>query len=167
MGETLYQGRYFAIVADETHGEFVRTGDEVLVVPFTTGGDVLLAVEPSAAFEEPAWVLPGGETKPDEPHAETADRELQEELGYRAGRLDFVAELRPFSKYLTTRSFVFLARDLEPSVLDGDEDYEIGIERVPLAGFEREVAAGRLLDARVVAALFLARRFVDETSFSG
>jgi 8-oxo-dGTP pyrophosphatase MutT (NUDIX family) len=163
MNETLYDGRYFAIVSDETHGEFVRAGDEVLVVPLTAEGDVVLAVEPSAAFEEPARVLPGGETKEDEPHADTAGRELQEEVGYRAGRLEFVGELRPFSKYLTTRSFVFLARDLVPSAIGGgDERYEIGSERVPLACFEREVAAGRLLDARVVAALALARHFIEE-----
>jgi 8-oxo-dGTP pyrophosphatase MutT (NUDIX family) len=93
----------------------------------------------------------------------TAARELQEEVGYRAGRLEFVGELRPFSKYLTTRSFVYLARDLVPSAIaDRDENYEIGVERVPLARFEVEVAAGRLVDARVVAALFLARALIEQ-----
>ena len=58
------------------------------------------------------------------------------------------------------RSYVFLARDLSPSRLPGDESYAIGIERVPLAAFEPLLAAGRLLDARVIAALFLARRFL-------
>jgi hypothetical protein len=41
-----------------------------------------------------------------------------------------------------------------------DEDYEIGIERVPLDGFEAAIADGRLNDARVVAGLYLARGFL-------
>ena len=41
---------------------------------------------------------------------EAANRELQEEIGYKAGRLDYLGELRPFSKYLAVRSFVYLAR---------------------------------------------------------
>ncbi len=53
--------------------------------------------------------------------------------------------------------FVYLARDLTPSRLEGDEGYDIRVERVPLAEFERLIAAGRLHDARVIAALYLAR----------
>src|SRR5436309_2937554 len=83
---------------------------------------------------------------------ETANHELQEEAGYAAGRLDFLGELRPFSKYLTARSFVYLARALTPSHLQGDETYSIGVEQVPLGEFEALIAAGRLLDARVIAA---------------
>jgi hypothetical protein len=87
MNATLYEGRYFAIVADETHGEFVRAGDELLVVPVTSDGDVVLAVEPSAAFEERVRVLPDGQAVAEEARADTARCDLQEEIGYRAGRL--------------------------------------------------------------------------------
>ena len=159
MGEIAYQGDYFSIHLDADGIEFVRTGDEVLIVPLTAEGEVILTIEPSTAFGEPTLILPGGETEPGEPHAETANRELQEEIGYQAGRLDFLGELRPFSKYLTVRTFVYLAHDLTPSQLEGDEDYAIGVERVPLAEFESLIAAGRLLDARVIAALYMARNF--------
>ena len=87
---------------------------------------MLLTIEPSAAFEGLTIILPGGETEQGEEHSKTAWRELQEEAGYIPQRLDFLGELRPFSKYLTTRSFVYLARDLIPGQLAGDEDYEIG-----------------------------------------
>ena len=61
---------------------------------------------------------------------------------------------------LTVRTFVYLARDLVPSRLAGDETYTIDVERVPLASFESLIASGRLMDARVVAALYLARAFL-------
>jgi ADP-ribose diphosphatase len=109
-------------------------------------------------------ILPGGTVEPGEPPAETAGRELQEEIGYRAGSLHFLGELRPYSKYLTVCSFVYLACDLTASWLEGDEAYEIGVEPVPLAAFEPLIAAGRLLDARAIAALYLARGWVAQKS---
>jgi len=162
MSKTVYQGKYFSILVDAYGTEFVRTGDEVLVVPFTAEEKVILTSEPSAAFDEPTLILPGGETEPGEPHVETGNRELQEEIGYKAGQLDFLGELRPFSKYLTVRSFVYLARDLTRSHLEGDEDYTISVVQVPLAEFEPLIAAGRLLDARVIAAIYLTRNFLKE-----
>lgn len=160
QGEVLYQGNYFSIVADATHGEYVRCDGEVLVVPLDDDGSVILTSEPSAAFGEPTLILPGGATKPGAPNAEMANAELQEEIGFQAGRLDFLGELRPFSKYLTVQTFVYLARDLAPAQTQGDEAYKIGVERVPFAEFEVLIAAGRLLDARVIAALYLARAFL-------
>lgn len=72
-----------------------------------------------------------------------------------------MGELRPFSKYLTVHSFVYLARDLTPSHLAGDEDYAINVERVPLASFEALIAVSRLFDARVIAALYMACGFLE------
>lgn len=161
--QTVFQGQYFSICRDAEGSEYVACGDEVLVVALTGQGEVLLTREPAPAFGEPALVLPGGQTEPDEPHPETANRELQEETGFKAGRMDFLGELRPFSKYLAVRSFVYLARDLSPSRLPGDEGYEIEVVRLPLADFESWAAAGRLLDARVIAALYRARSFSGGT----
>ena len=159
--EILYQGQYHTLVADPIHCEFVRCDDEAIVVALTDDGDVLLTIEPSAAFPGPTVILPGGTTSPDLSSAETANRELQEEIGLRAGRLDFLGELRPFSKYLTVRTFVYLGRDLTESWLVGDEPYTVEVDRVPLSSFESLIANGRLMDARVIAALYMARAFLE------
>jgi hypothetical protein len=86
-------------------------------------------------------------------------------VGLHAGRLDYLGALRPFSKYFRQTSYVYLARDLAPIRLQGDEKHEIGVERVPLEGpqgFERRIAAGRLIDAQAIAALYLARGFLAD-----
>ena len=166
MSETPSSKSYFSLVRAMDGIEFVRTGNEVLIVPLTTEGEVILTIEPSAAFGEPTLILPGGETERDEEHITTARRELQEEIGYDALRLDFLGELRPFSKYLSVRSFVYLAQDLVSSRLQGDEDYPIRLERVPLAAFESLIASGHLLDARVIAALYIARDFLNKKAAS-
>ncbi len=163
MSTIAYQGKYFAIRLDSNGTEFVDTGDnEVLIVPITARGEVILTIEPSAAFGEVTVILPGGIVGRGEEYAETASRELQEEVGYIPGRLDYLGELRPFSKYLTTRCFVFLARDLIPSKQEGDEDYPIQLEYIAMSRFEQLIAIGRLLDARVIAALYMTRQFLRE-----
>jgi ADP-ribose diphosphatase len=152
-----YHGHWFSIVTTAAGEEVVQAADEALVVPLTAEGEVLLSLEPSAAFGESTLILPGGIVEASELPAAAANRELQEEIGFKAGRLDFLGELRPFSKYLTVRSFVYLARNLIQSKLAGDEDYEVGIERVPLSDFETLISNGHLHDARVIAALYMAR----------
>ncbi len=162
MATTAFQGTYFAIRLDEHGNEFIEARDnEVLIVPLTEEGEVILTSEPSPAFNEPALILPGGSIEAKEAMEATAARELQEEIGYAPGRLTYLGELRPSTKYFTTRSFVYLGRDLTPSTLQGDEDYEITQERTPIATFEQLIATGRLTDARVIAALYMARGFLQ------
>ena len=150
---------YFTMDRDEHDTFYIRCDDEVLTIPVDEHGNVLLAIEPAPAFGQDVRVFSGGTVEPGESHETTANRELREELGYAAGRLDFLGELWPWSKYLTVRSFVYLARDLVASSLPGDEDYAIGVERAPLADFEALIATGQLRDARVIAGLYLARAY--------
>ena len=43
---------YFSLAVDESGIEFVCTGNEVLIVSLTPEGEVILTIEPSAAFGE-------------------------------------------------------------------------------------------------------------------
>ena len=156
------ENRYFALGRDEHNNLYIRCPDEVMTIPIDENGDVLLAVEPAPAFGQDVWVFSGGTIEPGEPHEATANRELQEELGLAAGRLDYLGQLWPWSKYLTVRSDLYLARDLTESRLPGDEGYEIGVARVPLATFERYITSGQLRDARIIAGLYLARSYLQQ-----
>jgi ADP compounds hydrolase len=153
------RSKYFAIAEDSAGDEYVICADEVLMVPLTGDGQVIFIREPAPAFgRETPLLLPSGMAEDGEDVAVTANRELQEEIGYRADRLDFLAELRPWSKYLRVRSHMFLAQGLQPAPLDGDEGYVITIEPHPLAALDDLMQSGMLRDARAIAALFLARR---------
>lgn len=152
------QRKYFWVETDPRGEEYIRTFDEVLALPIDADGNVLFAVEAAPAFGgERVLILAGGTAEPDEPAAETANRELQEELGYRAGRLDYLGAVRPWSKYLTVQSHLFLARDLTESKLQGDEVEPVGVERIPWSQLDALIAGGRLRDARAIAAISLAR----------
>lgn len=114
-----FQGRWFSIVTTAAGDEVVQAADEALIVPLTAEGEVLLALEPSAAFNEPTLIVPGGIVEAKEPPAEAANRELQEEIGYKAGRLDCYLEVKSSVKtskrpYATVpRSFCLFSRRVQ------------------------------------------------------
>lgn len=159
-GRRIENDPYFTLMADADGVGFVHCGDGVVVVPLTDDGDVLLAVERSPAFDRDVLTLVAGSAEVGEPLEETANRELQEEIGWRAQRIDFLGELHPF-KYLASRHFAFLARGLEPHRLQGDERYPVGVRRVPLSEFTRLCSRGELADALAIAALCLACHYLE------
>lgn len=161
-GHEIGKDAYFRLMADDDGVGFVDVADGVLVVPLTPEGEVLMVVERAPAFDGETLTLSGGEVEPGESLEKCANRELQEELGWRAGRLEFVAELRPFSKYMNSRQFVFLARDLEPSKLEGDEMYAVRPRKVDLADFHELCFSGELRDATAIAALYLVRSYLAQ-----
>jgi ADP-ribose diphosphatase len=162
-GEPLQSDPYFALMADADGIGFVHCGDAVALVPLTDDGDVLLIKEYLPASGSEILTVVSGSIEPGELLEEAANRELQEELGYRAGRLDFLGELHPF-KYLTTRVFLFVARELVPSKLPGDEVHAIAEHRVALSGFIDLCRSGELRDANAIAGLCLARDYLRRSA---
>lgn len=159
-GHPVSSDPYFTLMAGNDGVGFIHCGDGILVVPLDDDDNVLMAVERSAAFDCEVLVLVGGSAEPGEPLEQTANRELQEELGWCAKQIVFLGEIHPF-KYLTSRQFVFLARGLTPSKLDGDEVYPIAMRKLPLDSFVSLCRSGELLDAPSIAGLCLAQRFVQ------
>lgn len=160
--------QYFFLRRNDRGEEYIESFDEVLVLPIDQDGSILFARESAPAFGGgPVLVLPGGTVEPRESMADTANRELQEELGLRAGRLEYLGELTPWSKYLGVRSHIYLGRDLTASKLHGDEPEEVGMERVPWNAVESMMMSGHLRDARAIAALYRAQLVLNSQHQAG
>lgn len=162
-----FQDHFFALVGDKERVQFVRTHNGTTCVPLTDSGMVIFVVEPSPAFGQDVLMLPGGKLDPGETLDECANRELQEEIGYKSLRMNYLGELHPWQKYLTLCAHIYLARDLVPSKLHGDEIYTISTYLAPLHDFERMIADGRLRDSTVIAALYMARHFLEQEEAAG
>lgn len=162
MTQTYFQDRWYRIYQSETvNTSVIAMRNAVMIVPVLDDGRVLLTVEYSPAFNERVLILSSGGIEAGEDPADTANRELQEETGFKAGRLDLLGKLHPFIKYLNQSLTIYLARDLQPSKLQGDEEFEIGLEYTTLDSFESLIAEGRVKDCCVISALYLARAFLQ------
>jgi len=102
--------------------------------------------------------LPAGTLDPDESPEVAAERELQEETGYRPRVIKELGGFYSAPGYCTEYLHVYLCTELEESRLEGDED-EIVCERVSLDGALRMVETGEIQDAKSVAALLMYMRF--------
>ena len=73
----------------------LHVGPTVGVVPFVDPAHVLLIRQFRHLIRGDSWELPGGGGQPGETPEAAAQRELQEEGGYRAGRLVFLTRFVP------------------------------------------------------------------------
>src|SRR5207253_7004519 len=87
-----------------------------------------------------------------------ARRELEEEIGMRAGRLVKLAEFYNSPGFCDEHSFVFLGLDLTPTATSaqGIEEQHMTIEHVALADVPRLISTGALVDAKSIIGLCLA-----------
>jgi len=97
---------------------------------------------------------------PDEPLELTAARELAEEVGLVAGRLDYLSEFYPSAGMTDSVLHLYLATDLSAVERDvhGPEEVHMEVLRIPLAKAVEMVVAGEILDAKTVIGLLLVDR---------
>ena len=142
--------------------EVVHHPGAVAMVPLHEDGTVTLVHQFRAAVDDTMWEIPAGmRDVADELPEDTAQRELAEEVGLRAGRLEYVARFHNSVGFSDESVVIYLATELSEVEDDRQEAEEehMDVERVPLATALAMVDDGRITDAKtVVALLTLARR---------
>ncbi|HET9476160.1 MAG TPA: NUDIX hydrolase [Dehalococcoidia bacterium] len=161
----LYDGRIMVLRVDtvlmpngrEATREIVEHAPVVAVVPVDENGDVVLVRQYHLATGDVMLEVPAGLVDEGEEIEAAAQRELQEEIGYRAGHLERLAGFFVSPGFCTEFIHVFLALGLEQSDLAADEDEDITVERVPLAEAARLVETGEIRDAKSIVGILMAR----------
>jgi ADP-ribose pyrophosphatase len=155
------KGRFVDPSGTEFTRDVVHHPGAVSVVPVVDEGDaVLLVRQYRAAVDRDLLEIPAGKRDVDgEPIEVTARRELEEEIGMRAGRLEKLAEFYNSPGFCDEHSFVFMALDLEPcaSSAQGLEEQHMTIERISFEEVPGLIANGALIDAKSIIGLSLAR----------
>ena len=126
----------------------------VTLVAFDGDGRLLLVRQYRHSVGRELLELPAGTIDPGESPETCAERELQEETGYRPGRMERLGGFYTAPGFCDEYLNVFLCTDLVESRLEGDEE-SIHLERLSLEKALRLVAAGEIEDAKTVGALLL------------
>ena len=153
-------GRYEAPDGTVFERDLVPHPGAVVVVPVVGDGTVLLVRQYRSALDRELLELPAGKRDvAGEGPEVTAARELEEEVGMRAGRLEKLAEYYNSPGFCDEHSFLYMGLDLEPCAtsFQGVEETHMTIERVALADVVSLVASGAIVDAKTIIGLCLAR----------
>lgn len=89
---------------------------------------------------------------------QAANRELQEEIGMAARQLDLLRAMYTSPSHMFGLMYVFVARDLYGSVLQGDEPEPLQIVRIPLSQIDDLIDNAEFGEARTLAAMMLLQR---------
>lgn len=147
--------------AENRKGQFtiIDSPDWVTIVPIvknSRGKDCFLIVRQyrhgssCLTKEFPAGMIDAGENP-----RETAIRELEEETGYRAGKMRQIGSINPNPAFMNNTSYTFLAEDLTPSGKQKFDEHEmIDMELIPLDELESEMGTGMYNSAITLQAWF-------------
>ncbi len=128
--------------------------DWVNIVPLTEGGEVVMVRQYRHGTRGFTLEIPGGMVDPTDANpAEAAAREMLEETGYRAGKVEHLGSIAPNPAIQANRCHSYLATGLthvgEPN-MDGTEDIEV--VSMPLSEVPGSIARGEISHALVVVA---------------
>lgn len=142
---------------ERLHG---RGHGAVVVVPLLDDDTVLLVREYAAGVHRYELGLVRGKIDAGETPEHAADRELQEEAGYGARSLRLLRLLSLAPSYMSHQTHLFLARDLYPQRLPGDEPEELEVVPWKLDGLHELMLREDFSEGRSIAALFIAREWL-------
>ena len=131
-----------------------ESAGSVLVIPMLDHREFLLIKEYATGVDEYVLGFPKGLVDVGEDALLAANRELQEEVGYRAGRLTHLGMVSTSPSYMSSRIDIVLAQDLEPSKLEGDEPEPLQVMSGSLDRLNELFEDPSFQDARCMAALW-------------
>jgi ADP-ribose pyrophosphatase len=163
--EVAYRGRSFVVNHDvvqtpqgkQTTYDIVVHIGAVAMVAIDRDGKLLLVRQYRHSTGKYLLELPAGTLEPGEPVEQTAQRELREEVGMAAAKLTHLADFFLAPGYSTERMWIFIAQDLRPEKLEGDEDEDLEIVHKSWDECFAAIRSGEIEDAKTILGLYLAR----------
>ncbi|HTG86328.1 MAG TPA: NUDIX hydrolase [Pyrinomonadaceae bacterium] len=161
--QKVFAGRVFNVTVDTVsegeltyQREVVHHHGSAVILPVFDDGTVTLVRQyrhPAVRYllEAPAGTLAEGERPED-----GAARELQEELGLSAGRMEKLSEFFVSPGFCEEKMWVFLATELTEGKQNTDEDEILELVRLRIEEALEMISSGEIQDAKTIIALILA-----------
>ncbi len=160
--DNVYSGKIIKVELDDvilpdgknSKREIVRHGPAVAILALDDDNNVILVEQYRKPIESVILEIPAGHIEKGEDPHETALRELKEETGYEAGKIELV------SKYFTSPGFTdeliyfYFAENLKKSETHFDEDEFIELKKIKADEFIRMAKDFRLIDEKAILAAF-------------
>lgn len=134
----------------------------VMVIPIANADEFYLVREYGAGTHSYQLGFPKGLIDPGETPEQAANRELKEEIGLGAKHLVKLKTLTMAPSYFDSKMHIFIATDLYPEQLEGDEPEPLELVTWSWQQLEQLLAREDFSEARSVAALYMAQQQINQ-----
>lgn len=162
--ETLYEGNILtlkrdtviAASGDEATREIVYHSGGVGIVAITSDNKIVLVKQYRIALDDFILEIPAGKLEMDEDIFKAAERELKEETGYSADKIEFLGEVLASPGFLTEKVSLFLATGLTQGECSFDKDEDIETIEISFDEAVKMAVTGEIKDAKSVSGILKA-----------
>jgi ADP-ribose pyrophosphatase len=141
--------------------EFIERDEVALIIPFKTKEKIIILKQYRASINNFIIEFPAGKKKKVETIYETAIRELKEETGYKATKIEQIGTFFMAPHFTNEKIYVFVATDLEFGFFNHGEKEIISPKEVSLRGLLYYQGKNLLLDAKTNMALTMLKNWKD------
>jgi len=153
--------RFMSEAKGEVEIEIVHHNGGAGTLPVFEDGSVALVRQWRYPLARYSLEISAGRIERGQTPEETAARELEEEMGYRASELRKIGEFNVAPGFCEERLFVYIATGLEACKQNLDDDEEIDVVRMPFAEALARVHSGEIDDAKSIITLLLAAQLLQ------
>ena len=139
-----------------TQREIVEHPGAVAILAFDAAGGIVLVRQYRKAAERLTLEIPAGTLGAGEEPLACAVRELKEETGYAARTISRVCSFYTAVGFCTEVLHLFVASDLEAGDQAFEDDEDIEVVTMSVAGAMDQISHGEIVDSKTIAAVFWA-----------
>lgn len=134
--------------------DFIWNKGAAAVVPVREDGKIVMVRQYRNAIDRETIEIPaGGLNNPEEPTADAAARELEEETGFKTDDLEFLISIKTTVAFCNEKIDIYVARNLKTSKQNLDEDEFINVEAYSVDELCEMIYAGKIEDSKTVSAI--------------
>jgi len=147
--------------------DVVRHPGAAVVLAMLDDGRCVLVEQHRTALGRNMIELPAGVLEAGEDPTLAAQRELEEETGYRARRVEKLLEFHPTAGLCDELMHIYLATDLERTEQNLDHDEFIDVHLRSLEEIQQLIRDGLITDGKTIAAVLYLAAFCPEVGMRG
>ena len=161
--EMIYEGKILNLRKDKVHvrdnktsyREIVEHNGGVALAAVTDENKMVMVRQYRKAAGKAVLEVPAGKIEKGEDHLLTAVRELKEETGYTAAKIEHITSFYSSIGYSTEIIYLYLATQLTPGETDFDDNESLEILEIDRHELKRMVLEKEIEDAKTIAAILL------------
>ncbi|MFT5276414.1 MAG: ADP-ribose diphosphatase [Glaciecola sp.] len=134
----------------------------VMIIALKDADTMLLIREYACGTHSYQLGFPKGLIDPGETPEQAANRELQEEAGYKAENLHRLHSVHMAPTFFNAQMHILIAENISPQTLEGDEPEPLEVIEWPVSAVDELLARKDFVEARCIAALLLLQKWMKD-----